>query len=61
MLEKSGHKVQFIDIPHGGGRAIMINQNNILIGGSDPRKDGIALGFKQLPPIFSANTALSYK
>jgi len=45
LLEKSGHKIDFIDIPHGGGQAIMINQNNILIGGSDPRKDGIALGF----------------
>ena len=45
LLEKSGHKIEFIDIPHGGGQAIMISQNNILIGGSDPRKDGIALGF----------------
>ena len=44
-LQKLGHKVEFIDIPHGGGQAIMINANNTLIGGSDPRKDGIALGF----------------
>ncbi|PPR25850.1 MAG: putative gamma-glutamyltransferase YwrD [Alphaproteobacteria bacterium MarineAlpha9_Bin4] len=45
LLNKCGHKTDFIDIPHGGGQAIMINSNNILVGGSDPRKDGIALGF----------------
>ena len=45
LLNNCGHKTDFIDIPHGGGQAIMINSKNILIGGSDPRKDGIALGF----------------
>ncbi len=45
LLKKCGHKVDFVDIPHGGGQAIMISSNNTLIGGSDPRKDGIALGF----------------
>ena len=44
-LKQIGHKVDFIDIPHGGGLAIMIKSNNILVGGSDPRKDGIALGY----------------
>ncbi len=43
-LKKIGHKTQFVDVPHGGGQAIMIRPNNILIGGSDPRKDGMALG-----------------
>ncbi len=44
-LNKLGHMTEYIDIPHGGGQAIMIKKNNFLIGGSDPRKDGIALGF----------------
>ena len=44
-LKSIGHKLDFIDIPHGGGQAIMIKSNNILVGGSDPRKDGIALGY----------------
>ena len=43
-LKQIGHKTEFIDIPHGGGQAIMIKSNNVLVGGSDPRKDGIALG-----------------
>ena len=34
-LKKVGHKIDFVDIPHGGGQAIMINPNNILVGG-DP-------------------------
>ena len=44
-LAKIGHKIDFVDIPHGGGQAIMIKPNNVLVGGSDPRKDGIALGY----------------
>ncbi len=44
-LKQVGHKIDFIDIPHGGGQAIMIKPNNVLVGGSDPRKDGIALGY----------------
>ena len=43
-LKNLGHKVEFADLPHGGGQAIMKKANNILVGGSDPRKDGIALG-----------------
>ena len=43
-LKSIGHKLDFIDIPHGGGQAIMIKSNNILVGGSDPRlKDGFIL------------------
>ena len=44
-LEQLGHKVNYCDLPHGGGQAVMLNDNGILIGGSDPRKDGLALGF----------------
>ena len=44
-LEELGHNVNYCDLPHGGGQAIMRLNNNNLIGGSDPRKDGIALGF----------------
>ena len=44
-LEDLGHKVEYTDLPHGGGQAIILKENNILVGGSDPRKDGIALGF----------------
>ena len=43
-LKNLGHKVEFADLPHGGGQAIMKKANNILVGGSDPRKDGVALG-----------------
>ena len=28
-LKSVGHKLDFIDIPHGGGQAIMIKSNNI--------------------------------
>ncbi len=41
-----GHRVQEIDRPHGGGQAIWIDRaRGCLMGGSDPRKDGIALGY----------------
>ena len=43
-LSKIGHKIEYADLPHGGGQAVMIKKDNVLIGGSDPRKDGIALG-----------------
>ena len=44
-LEKLGHKVNYCDIPHGGGQAVYMKNNRVLVGGSDPRKDGLALGF----------------
>ena len=41
--ELLGHKVKTCDLPHGGGQVIEHN-GPILIGGSDPRKDGCAIG-----------------
>ncbi len=46
QLSRLGHLVDRIDRPHGGGQAILIDrQRGVLIGGSDPRKDGMALGY----------------
>ena len=45
-LQAMGHKTERVAMPHGGGQAISIDwENNTLMGGSDPRKDGIALGY----------------
>ncbi|MHA1107475.1 MAG: gamma-glutamyltransferase, partial [Alphaproteobacteria bacterium] len=45
-LAGMGHRVTPPERPIGGGQAIWIDwRRNILIGGSDPRKDGCALGF----------------
>ena len=45
-LVRLGHEVKLVDKPHGGGQAILIDRKaGNLIGGSDPRKDGLALGF----------------
>jgi gamma-glutamyltranspeptidase/glutathione hydrolase len=45
-LAKRGHVLEATDRPHGGGQAIYIDHDNgTLIGGSDPRKDGCALGY----------------
>ncbi len=44
-LRERGHDVVPSDGPHGGGQAIVIDEaRGVLIGGSDPRKDGCALG-----------------
>ncbi len=40
-----GHRLADIVKPHGGGQAIFIDPRGFLVGGSDPRKDGIALGY----------------
>ncbi|MFT5218698.1 MAG: gamma-glutamyltranspeptidase/glutathione hydrolase [Planctomycetota bacterium] len=45
-LTARGHSVVTADSPHGGGQAIEIDwKENVLIGGTDPRKDGTAAGF----------------
>ncbi|HET9148304.1 MAG TPA: gamma-glutamyltransferase family protein [Acetobacteraceae bacterium] len=45
-LAARGHKFTTTERPHGGGQAILIDrQRGILAGGSDPRKDGCALGY----------------
>ena len=45
-LEIMGHKVEVPEMPLGGGQMIRIDHDRgILIGASDPRKDGCAIGF----------------
>ena len=45
-LNRLGHTCELIDKPHGGGQAIYIDrEKGCLVGGSDPRKDGCALGY----------------
>lgn len=46
QLRRFGHEVQTVASPHGGGQAIWIDRaRGLLVGGSDPRKDGCALGY----------------
>lgn len=45
-LQEMGHELRQAAAPHGGGQMILIDhEHGFLIGGSDPRKDGLALGW----------------
>lgn len=45
-LAKRGHVLRDAGSPHGGGQVIVVDhESGFLIGGSDPRKDGLALGW----------------
>ena len=44
-LSALGHNVQRPDTAIGGAQAIMLHDDGVLEGGSDPRKDGCALGY----------------
>jgi gamma-glutamyltranspeptidase / glutathione hydrolase len=45
-LARLGHRVMPSPKPLGGGQMIMVDHaRGVLIGGSDPRKDGLALGY----------------
>jgi gamma-glutamyltranspeptidase/glutathione hydrolase len=45
-LEQLGHRVAARQMPWGGAQAVVIDsENGVLIGASDHRKDGLALGY----------------
>ena len=44
-LERLGHQIRTPRKPLGGAQAIILDPSGVLIGASDPRKDGCALGF----------------
>lgn len=44
-LAEMGHDVSIPTEPLGGAQAILIDDSGLLIGASDPRKDGCALGY----------------
>ncbi len=46
QLAALGHACQVAETPLGGGQAIWIDaESGVLTGGSDPRKDGLAIGY----------------
>ncbi len=45
-LAEMGHVPEQLEVPHGGAQAIWIDrERGVLVGGSEPRKDGLALGY----------------
>lgn len=44
-LAGRGHKVSIRTLPWGGAQAVEITRDGVLIGGSDARKDGCAMGY----------------
>ncbi|PPR45353.1 MAG: putative gamma-glutamyltransferase YwrD [Alphaproteobacteria bacterium MarineAlpha5_Bin8] len=45
-LQKKGHNAIYSEDTHGGGQAIFIDrERGVMIAGSDPRKDGCAIGY----------------
>ena len=44
-LAEMGHDIEVPSAPIGGAQAILIHENGVLEGASDPRKDGCATGY----------------
>ncbi|MBT9386682.1 gamma-glutamyltransferase family protein [Pseudooceanicola sp. CBS1P-1] len=44
-LEAMGHQIEIPEVPIGGAQAIRIHPHGMLEAGSDPRKDGCAVGY----------------
>ncbi|MEP5154235.1 gamma-glutamyltransferase, partial [Planktotalea sp.] len=45
QLAEMGHKIEIPNGPIGGAQSIQIRKDGILVGASDPRKDGCAIGY----------------